>query len=280
MAYRLLLQPAGLLLAAAAALQAQNALEIVTKSLEHDGFNAKPSRDYVFVKKDQERHFDAKGKVVGDASLTVEVAVLYDQPYERLIEKNGKPLPPDKQRAEQAKFDKAIEKRQHETPEQKAKREETERKMDAEELSCRAELAKTFTFRLTGTEVVNGRPAWVIQADPIAAATPRCGDNKIAKKCHLRLWIDQEDARWAKLEAETDEPVSLGLFLVKAPKGAKFSYDQIRLDAGVWMPTREYGRYDVKVAMVKTVHMEETTTYWNYHKFQADTRIVSVGEVK
>ena len=259
-------------------MHAQTAQEIVQRSLERDSFHFEPPPDYVYTLESVTRMFDKSGRVTSTGSESYEVMVLYGETYRRRISKDGKPLAVDKQRKEQAKFDKGIEKRQRETPEQTAKREAARRRAAAEELACRQEFARVFSFRLAGGEPVNGRAAWLIEAEPIHSAAPKCNDNKMAGKFHIRLWIDQAELRWSKVEAVSFEVWSAGLLVARAAKGARMEYEARRVDADTWLPAREQVRADIKVGLVKTLHMEETATYSRYRKFGVDSRIVAVGQ--
>jgi hypothetical protein len=46
----------------------------------------------------------------------------------------------------------------------------------------------------------------------------------------------------------------------------------------VWLPQHMAVKLDVRVALVKEFNVEQDTTYRDYRKFRADTKIVPVGE--
>jgi hypothetical protein len=270
-----------LLLFAAAALHAQDVAEIVKRSLEHEQWNPKPPRDYVWTEDAEERSFDASGKVIKITTQTREVMAMYDEQFTKLIRKNGKPLTDAQTRSEQAKFDNALRKREHESPEAKAKREKAEQKADAEDLFCRTEFGKLFTFKLMGTETIRERPAWIVGADASPDAPAKCGDNQIARKFHVRLWIDQTDYRWTKVVADSIAPLAFGKVLVRMPAGAiHVTTEEVRMADGLWAPSRDWQRYDAKLMGLKTLHQEDTTVYRDYRKFQTESRIVTAGDGK
>ena len=254
---------------------APDAGEIMRRSAEREWLTFEPPRDYVFRQEKESRRLDVDGKVTDTTTETHEVIVLYDKSYERLIAKNGKPLPPAKDRAEQARFDKAVYKRAHESPRERAKREEAERKQDAERRACGAEFATLFDFRLTGTEAVNGRPAWMVDAQPLGARAPRCRENKFLDKFRLRFWIDQTDYRWARLEADNIESVTWAKLLFRAPRGAlHLAFEQVRLPDAAWLPARLRVKLVGKALLFATVRQEILFTYSGYRKFHADSRLV------
>ncbi|MBV9743983.1 MAG: hypothetical protein JO099_09490, partial [Acidobacteriia bacterium] len=101
---------------------AQDPREIVRKSLELDQANWLRRADYTWVMRSTERHFDSQKHVTSEHEEGTETIVLDGQPYERLIERDHKPLPPAEQTKEQEKLDKAVAKLEKETPEQRQRR--------------------------------------------------------------------------------------------------------------------------------------------------------------
>jgi hypothetical protein len=185
---------------------AVSAREIVQSSLRFETlfgfFDFGPPPDYLCLVELASGPVDATGQPPHIRD-TWEMISRYGETSERLIRKNGKELAPDKARAEQARFDKAVNKRAHETPEAQGKRQKAERKIQAERNACREEFMRTFDFRLAGQEVVGGRPSWVIDASPVPNSAPRCGDLKTLSKFHFKIWIDQTEFRWARFEADS-----------------------------------------------------------------------------
>ncbi|HEY1759758.1 MAG TPA: hypothetical protein VGG72_30585 [Bryobacteraceae bacterium] len=257
---------------------AVSAREIVKSSLRFETlfglFDFGPPPDYLCLVELASRPVDASGQAPHIRD-TWEMMSLYGETFERLIRKNGKELAPNKARAEQARFDKAVEKRAHETPEARAKRQKAERKFQAERDACREEFMRSFDFRLAGQEVVGGRQSWVIDASPAPNSKPRCGDLKTLSKFHFKLWIDQTEFGWARFEGDNIAPTS-GLFWPgREPAGAMhLTSEQTRYGEGVWLRTRDEDTLNIKV--IVSAPVEITITYSGYRKFQADSRILPV----
>jgi hypothetical protein len=246
--------------------------EILKKSADEDTLNFDPSRDYVYVEDKETRLVDAQGKVTKSHSETRESMVLYGERYERLIRKDGKPLSPKQERAEQQKLDKETSKRKREPAEAKAKRLETERQRN---LACSGEFVDGFQFRLLGVESVNGRPAWKVEAEPIPGGSPGCEAVKKVKQFRLRIWIDQAEPSWSRMEADNVAPVTAGAILIRAPAGALHTIvESTRRDDGAWLPARTLIRVDAKLILMAKVHLEIETTYSDYRKFQSESKIV------
>jgi hypothetical protein len=254
---------------------------IVRRSLEHESLDLDPPTlpDYTYTVEDEEKKLNADGSVRSASSETREVMNLYGGHFERLIRRNGQELPAEKSRAEREKFDKAVEKLKRETPERKAAREEAMKKARARKNLCNEEFLKMFDARVAGSEELNGRTSWIVEMNPRPNPSPAAacgGDLKILAKFHIKLWIDQEEYRWARFAADNIAPVSFGKILIRMPAGgAYFLYEQIRHEDGVWLTSRDRLRGFAKVMLAAPYRMDETETYSGYRKYQAESRIVT-----
>jgi hypothetical protein len=254
---------------------AASAREIVQRSLQSETlfgfFDFGPPPDYLCLIELASRPVDARSQPMHIRD-TWEAMSLYGETFQRLIRKNGEELAPDKARDEQARFDKAVERRVHETPQAQEK---AGRKLQAERDACREEFLRTFNFRLAGQEVAGGRPSWVIDASPVPNSAPRCRDLKPLSKFHFKIWIDQTELGWARFEGDNIAPVAGFLWLGRQSAGQVYiTSEQTRYGEGLWLRTREQLKANVKVLVSSPVEL--TITYSGYRKFQADSRILPV----
>lgn len=259
-------------------LHAQDAREIVRRSIELDQVNWLRMKDYTWVARDVERHLDGVGNVKSEDQEAWETLVLYGEPYRRLLERHGRPLAPDEQRKQQEKLDKHTAKLQRETPEQRERRlagYEKQRRKDREFLR---EIPELYDFRLEGDAKVDGRDVWVIAASPKAGYQPRLHDAKPLLKIKGKMWVDKAEYQWVRLEAETTDTISFGLFLARLNPGAKLVFEQTRVNDEVWLPKRAWTRGAGRIGLVKKIAMEEEVTWSNYRKFQTESKFVSGGQ--
>jgi hypothetical protein len=256
-------------------LRAQDASEFVRKSVELDQANWLRMKDYTWVARETERHLDSNGKTKSVHTEAWETLVLSGQPHRRMLERDGKALPPDEQRKQQEKLDKAVAKLARETPEQRQHRladYEKERQKDREFLR---EIPDLYDFRLEGDAKVDGYDAWVIRATPKPGYRPRHSDAKPLLKIKGKLWIDKTEYQWVRLEAETIDTISFGLFLARLSPGAKLVFEQTRVNDEVWLPKREFTSGSGRLGLLKKITMEQELTWSNYRKFQVESRVVS-----
>jgi hypothetical protein len=263
------------LVAGAPALLAQDAREIVRKSVELDQSNWQRMKDYTWIARQTERSLDSNGQVKGEKTEEWETVVVYGEPHRRMMSRDGKALSAGDQRKEQDKLDQAVAKRQQETPVQRARREaefEKNRENDREFLR---EVPDLFDFKLLGEEKIDGRDVWVISATPKPGATPKRGDAKPLLKVQAKVWIDKAEYQWVRLEAETTATISFGLFIARLNPGAKLIFEQTRVNDDVWLPKREIVRGAARLGLVKKLAGEEETTWNNYRKFQVESKVVA-----
>ncbi len=259
-----------------AALSAQDARQIVEKSVELDQANWLTMKNYTWTAKETNKSLDSNGKVKSEKSERWETVILYGEPFRRMLERNGKSLTPEEQRKEQEKLDKSTAKFANESDSEREKRlakQEREREKDREFLR---EVPDMFNFRIERSDKVDGRDVWVISANPKPNYTPKRSDAKPLLKVKGELWIDKAEYQWVRLEAETIDTISFGLFLVRLSPGSKLIFEQSRVNDEVWMPKREWVRGGARLGLIKKVSMEQEVTWSNFRKFSADSKVVAV----
>ena len=255
-------------------LAAQDAVDIVKKSLDRDASNYERSKNYTYLARQEERQFDSSGKVKSAESQTYDISILAGRRYERLVAKNDKALPEKEQKQEQEKMDRELAKRQKETPAEKA-RVERERTGNRRYLQ---EVATVYDLRVLGTEMVSGKPAWVIGAEPKPGYIPKLDRAKILTKIRAKIWIDQAEYQWVKVDAEAIEALSFGLGLFRIAPGGKLHFEQMRINDEVWLPSLLSASADARLGYLKKLRGDINVSYRDYRKFQTDSRIVSIDE--
>jgi hypothetical protein len=237
-----------------------NVRDIVQRSLKYESLDLAPPRDYIYIEDEEERKLNADGSVKSVTKEAREVMHLYGAQVARVLRKDGQDLPPDKARAEQARFDRAVAKRSQEqanrTPEAKATRQGARRKQNAEQLLCEDEFLKMLDPRLAGSEAVNGR---------IPNTAPRCSALRVLTRFTFKLWIDQAEYRWARFEGDNIAPVSYGKILLRVPaKGLHLLIEQTRHEDGAWLESQDYVNLNAKLLPAASFRMDDRTTYSGY----------------
>ena len=253
--------------------------EIVRRSIERSRGAWQALRDYTFIQTTENRRKDGDGKVTKTESETEEVLIIEGQPFTRVIARNGKPLSGEEQRKERERMDAEIKKRLGETPEQRAGRLKAYEEDRMRRGAILDEIPKAFDFKLAGSEIVDGRPVYVVEAYPKPGYHGLHKYSKYLPKLKGKLWIDKEDYHWAKLEAESIDTVSVGWILARIQEGSKLVLLQKHVGPDTWFPQRVSLDATLRILLVKRMGMEVITQFSDYKKFQADSRVVATQEL-
>ena len=141
-------------------------------------------------------------------------------PFDQLV---GTQWPTSLARA-RAETKKDIDELKRETPEQRAERLQ---KQAEENTSLVLELPEAFDFQLVSEDLVNGRPAYVLQATPHPGYHAQGKYGKMFSKVAGRLSVDKQDMGWIKVEGQVIQPFSMGLFLVRLLRGSQIKMEQV-----------------------------------------------------
>lgn len=242
--------------------------------------NEKRLRDYTYIEHEEEQRLDGSGNVKKTETRTREVLEVYGEPVERLIEKGDRPLSDDEARKEEEKIQKIIDKYKNESENTRRKRLEKEEKEQQDARKFVLEIADAFNFRLVGSEVLDGRDTWVLEGEPRPGYEPKDRDARILSKFKGRVWIDKQEAQWAKLDITAIDTISLGWFLARIHKGSHIVAEQTKINDEVWLPKHLAVQVDARLVLLKSVNENIDETFRDYKKFRADSKITVMGEEK
>ena len=260
---------------AVAAAWAQDPKELVRRSIAQDQLDWMRMKDYTWQAHSVEKHLDSRGKVESTKREAWETLMLDGQPYRRTLERDGKPLNPEEERGEQKKLDRETRRLSSETPSGKMRRIEDAESRRRREFAFLSEIPELFDLRFEGDSTVDGRPVWVVSGAPRPRAKAKSGDAKMLLKLRGRMWIDKATFQWARVEAETTDTISWGLFLARLNSGAKMVFEQTEVNAELWLPKRLVLTGSGRVGLIKRLAQDEEIEWSNYKKFSVDSKIVT-----
>ena len=198
---------------------------------------------------------------------------LYGEQVERLIAKDDRPLSGKDAAKEEERIQKLIDKRKNESEDGRRKRLEKEEKDREQGREFVKEITDAYSFRFAAMERLEGREVYVIDADPRPGYEPRRREAKFLPKFRFRVWIDQADEEWVKLDAQCIDTVSVGWFIARVHKGSRVLIEQTRVNDEVWLPKSIALKLDARI-LLKGVNLDEEVSYRDYKKFRAATKIV------
>lgn len=259
----------------AAAQSTPDAMALIRKAIENDKANDKKAREYMYVEREETRKKQGKG--FKTEVRTREMFVLYGHEMHRLIAKDDKPLSPEEAKKEEERLAKLMDKYKNESDAEHRKQEEKQAKAKEEERKFLDEVEQAYDFTFHDVENLRGRDAWVISAEPRRDFRPKSKEAKFLAKLRFKIWIDQQETEWAKIEAEVIDNITFGLFLAKLEKGARFVLEATRVNDDIWLPLHVAVIADARL-LFKHYDITSDITYRDYRKFRTDARITGVVE--
>lgn len=247
--------------------------ELIRRALAFEEENEKIARNYTFHERTETRTLDHRGSLKSSLSETHDITILDSYTYRRLIARNDQILNPTEAQEEQEKLKKSIARLQKETSAQRNRRLTKWEQEERERRELVAEVGQAFNFQLVGEDCIDGIETYLIDAQPKPSYTPPNKRSQILPKLRGTLWIAKNDYAWIKLNAETIEKVSFGLFLFKLNKGAKLQFEKARVNDEVWLIDTFRIKFKARLFFIKGLYKEFITTFDNFRKFTVSSRV-------
>ena len=254
--------------------------DLIRRVAENDMANDKKLRDYTYTEREETKKLNHQGEVTSTESKTSDVLQIYGETVEKLVAKNDKSLSEKDAAKEDARIQKIIDKRRNESDSDREKRIKKEEKEREEGREFVKEIADAYNFRLLGVETIDGRDAWVIEADPRPGYEPHKKEAKLLTKISGKVWIDKEESQWVRLDTRVTDTISFGLFLARLHQGTRVVVEQTRVNDEVWLPKHAAVHVDVRVALMKNFDVDLDVTDRDYKKFHTGAKIVGMQELK
>ncbi len=264
-----------LLLITGPLVRAQDPVELVRRAIAQDQLSLARRKDYTWQASSVAHHYDSHGKIEATKQEAWESLVLDGMAYRKTTARDGRPLSENEQRAEQQRLDRLTQRLTTETAAERQHRLDEAEKQSRREWAFLSELPDLFHLRMDGETTIDGRPVWIVAGEPRPGAQPKSRDAKMLLKVHGRMWIDKATGQWAKVEAETTDTISWGVFLARLHPGAKLVFEQTQVDGETWLPKRLYMSGSGRVGLVKRLTEDDEIEWHNYRKFSVDSKIVS-----
>jgi hypothetical protein len=252
--------------------------DLIRHAAEKDLENNRKQRDYTYVRRQEEHKLNGEGEQQSTEVRTSDVMMLYGEQVRRLTSKDDKPLSEKDAAKEEEKIQKIIDKRKNESDDDGKKRLEKEEKEREDDRKFVSEVADAYNFRLVAVEPLNGRDAYVIDANPRPEFQPKLRDAKMLPNFRFRVWIDIAETQWVKIDIQCIGTASFGWILARIHKGSNIVIELTRINEDVWLPKHVALKLDARIALFKGLNIDEDVTYRDYKKFRTEIRILPMGE--
>jgi hypothetical protein len=245
----------------------------------------KIKEDYAGTKVEEETDFEGNGKTKKTQVLESTFFYLNGTEVSTLVKKDGKPLSDEEQKKEIERVTKEVERLQKDA-EKKDKKDEKKKDEgkdpdadDDDEVSMETFL-RACQFVNPRRERFRGADVLVFDFEPNPEFKAHSLIEKIIQKLGGVVWIDEKALDVARLDAffVSDVRIAGGL-LADVQKGTRIILEQEFVNSEVWLPTYQSVHVDLRLLLVKGFHVDGTTRYSDYKKFNVAT-IATIGKPK
>ena len=210
-------------------------------------------------------------KVDPKGSTVKEIVETKDGDVARLIEKDGKPLPPEEEQTEIARLNHLLE-----HPEVQEHRHKKEQEDSARGDEMVRMLPDAFLYTFDGMVDGPNGPCYRLKFRPDPAFTPPDREGEVYHGMVGELWVDQAQLRLVKIDAHLISDVNFGWgVLGRLYKGGSILVENADVGMHHWETTHMNLRLQGKVLMMKSVDFSTTE---DFSDFQAQTQELSYQE--
>jgi hypothetical protein len=209
-----------------------------------------PGRSFRYL----QHKVDLKGSVVK------EIVETKDGDVARLIEKDGKPLPPEERQAEDDRLNQLLE--HPEVQEHRHKKEQEDSSRGDEMVRM---LPDAFLFTYEGMVQAPSGPCYRLSFKPNPAFTPPDREGEVYHGMVGELWVDQAQLRLAKIDAHLISDVNFGWgVLGRLYKGGSILVQNSDVGLHHWETVHMKLQLQGKLLMMKSVDYSTTEDFSDF----------------
>jgi hypothetical protein len=212
---------------------------------------------YTYDVTETREDLDARGRARRRQTRGFEVFFVRGRPVRRLVQRDGRPLPPKERAREDARA--------------RALAEDVGAGRAATELAGvrLSRVLERYDFAFSAREERDGRCALVFDfaARPGRFALER---DAVLRKLAGRLWVDEEERAVARVAVRNTEGLRFALGLGATVSSLGFEAEFARMEDGVWLPRRIEAVAEGRKFLFKGFRTRTTTAFSGYRRFAVD----------
>ena len=233
---------------------------------------------YAFTERRVEQKLDGRGNVTSESVKLFEVypGLPGEEPYRRLIEENGKPVPAARlERDDRKRQEKVEDYAREQTERTDADRRKAAREYEKwvkERAEAIEDIFNVFDVRMLHREAIDGHDTIVFSLEPRPGVKPGTDSGKMMSHFRTRAWISESDFELVRVEVEAVDTVSFGLgLLARLHEGATATYQRRKVNGEAWLPEKVTYRGSGRVLLVRRLRLGGVSEFSNYRKFGVET---------
>ena len=210
-----------------------SATNVLNQVIERASHVARDGNDekYSYAKRTLTQELNSKDEVIESTEKKYKVLLVRGWSFSRLVQIQGQQL-------SEAQIRKEDEREQEFRS--KLEGRDLKKMREKKEAWIKPELLARFNFNVVSNAVYANRQTWVLEFKPKAGAAENSIQDRIYSRIAGFLWIDQEDAEIARLEAHLKEDLSLGwLGVLGSLNRCDLTLERQRMPGGVWVNAKQ-----------------------------------------
>jgi hypothetical protein len=230
---------------------------------------------YVFVERRTEQKVDGAGKVTDESVKVFEVypGLEGEERYRRLVEENGRPLPParlekqDRERREDV--DEFV--RRSSRPDARERQRRDEEKRRRRYAAAVDDLFRIYDITMLRREKIDGHDTILATLTP-NGVKPRTDDGRVMTHFNARAWVSESDYELVRVEVEAIRDLSFGMgLLARVHKGTHASFERRKVNNEVWLPAKVTWTASGRLLLFRRLRLRGISEFSSYRKFSVDT---------
>jgi hypothetical protein len=231
---------------------------------------------YMFLERLTERKLDGSGKPTSESVKVFEVypGLPGQDRYRRLIEQDGKPVPPARLASNDRERRKEVESYAAKTANanDRRKQEQQFEKARSHYSAAIDDIFRIYDIHMVRREALDGHDTILATLTPKPGVEPQTDDGKIMRHFKARAWISEADYELARIEIEAIDDLSFGLgLLARVHKGTTATYQRRKVNDEVWLPAQVTWTASGRVLLLRKLRLQGVAEFSEYRKFTVDT---------
>jgi len=196
-----------------------------------------------------------------------------DGEYRRLVAKDGQPLPPEKEKKEEEKFQKYLNKQLRLSSEEREGNTKEKLASRVSRFQTRLrEALEVYEFTELPVERMQGNRIRCFAFSPRPGYQPHSKGTKILNRLEGTVWIDPKQAQIVKLHIifREDMKFFFGLF-GRVSKGSEAVAEQLQAEDGLWLLESITASLEARFYFFKRYRRRINYSYSDYQKYTVET---------
>ena len=231
---------------------------------------------YMFTERRTEQKLDGSGRPTSESVKVFEVypGLPGEDRYRRLIEEDGKRVPPQKLAETDRERRRDVEAYAKKMADASDRRKEEQQLDKARGRYSAAidDLFRIYDIQMVRRESIEGHETIVATLTPKPAVKPQTKDGDIMRHFKARAWVSESDYELVRVEIEAIDDLSIGMgLLARIHKGTTATYQRRKVNDEIWLPLQVTWTAGARVLLVKRLRIRGIADFSGYRKFTVDT---------